>query len=180
MDFLEENFELVFVQEVIENTQSETDGAYMSAGTYPDQELMDQVGYTLVSESLELKDALQLFGGYLAGVFVQRCPKFFEHSGTIELLKTVDSVIHKEVKKLYSAAELPKFWYEQPSEDELILNYSSKPKMCFLAEGVIAAAAAVYKEDIQVSQSQCMHDGADHCTFQLSKNEFSRFGPVNL
>lgn len=52
MDFLEENFGLVFVQEVIENTQSESDGAYMSAGTYPDQEPMDQVGYTLASKSI--------------------------------------------------------------------------------------------------------------------------------
>ena len=52
-------------------------------------------------------------------------------------LKTVDGVIHVEVRKLYDDTYLPVFQYQEPAEDQLIITYYSKRKLYPFMEGLI-------------------------------------------
>jgi len=85
----------------------------------------------------------------------------------MEFLKSIESVIHKEVRKLYQNPNLPGIEREQPAEGTLILYYHSPRKLCHLADGLIMGAAEHYKAEINMFQNTCIHDGAQRCTFLI-------------
>jgi predicted hydrocarbon binding protein len=83
-------------------------------------------------------------------------------------LLTLDQVIHVEVRKLYSDAGLPEFKYQDENDNELVMLYRSPRKLCALAEGLMAGAAKHFNSDYQLKHDICMHNGDDHCRFELT------------
>ena len=73
------------------------------------------------------------------------------------------------MRKLYPGADVPVFDFEIPPgadvHDTLIMHYRSKRRLCQLAEGFIAGASEQFGEEVTVTQSSCMLDGAGECVF---------------
>ena len=100
--------------------------------------------------------------------FQQQNPQFFEgHTDLKSFLLTVDRVIHVEVRKLHPGAELPQFDYEDESDKELTMIYTSPRKLCFLAEGLIDASAKHFNTKYELDHTECMHNGADSCNLKI-------------
>ena len=140
------------------------EGIYTAGESYPDSELFLLVESISRHTGIAQESLIGAFGEFLFQQLAARYPIFVESESTLKsFLKSVDSVIHMEVKKLYDSPGLPSFTYFEPSEDQLIMKYTSPRKLCILAEGLIRGAATYYKTDISISHPVCMHKGSDHC-----------------
>lgn len=147
---------------------SSPQGVFTAGASYSDHTLYELV--TAVSDQLKqpVTQVVTTFGEYLFGGLVRRYPVFVERTEDFEtFLRSVEDVIHDEVRKLYAAPCLPSFAYESCGEQALLMSYRSPRKMCLLAEGLIRGAARHYGKQVTIAHHVCMHGGADHCELKI-------------
>jgi hypothetical protein len=167
--FVVDSFGEEVFEEVLEATELATAGPFVGPDTYPDEDLFALVGTAIGMLDISLADALYAFGTYLFDRLSAAAPMFVESSGSLrEFLLTIHSVIHVEVRKLFPGAVTPHFSYDELDGKQLAMHYSSPRKLCPLVRGLLDGAAKSFGESIEVSESACMHDGADACTFVLT------------
>lgn len=165
-EMVEEEFGLEAWDSLLQKTG--LDGQFIASETYPDEQLFALVGAAHEATGIETKELIRAFGRFMLPNFKAQNPQFFEgHDNLKSFLLTVDRVIHVEVRKLHPGAQLPEFDYEDEADDELTMFYTSPRKLCFLAEGLIDASAEHFNTKYTLDHSQCMHDGADHCTLKI-------------
>jgi hypothetical protein len=142
------------------------DGAYTSLGNYPDDEAMALVA-AICEQVGESADAvLRDFGRAALPRLVSRFPEFAAaHSTAKSFLMRLDDTIHPEVVKLYPDARPPRFRFEDPAPDVLVMHYVSERRLCAMAEGMIEASAAHFGATLALEHAECMRQGAPRCTF---------------
>ncbi len=162
-------------QAVLDDVKPESGGIYTAGASYSDQELFKLVGAISKRTGISVPDLVRSFGEFMLGKLAIAYPKFFEGLDAKEFLKSIDSVIHVEVKKLYPDAGLPTFAYEDQGDPQrLVMNYRSPRALCQLAEGLIQGAAKYYQTKIGMQHERCIHEGSDHCRFVLTFNHDER------
>lgn len=164
-----EKFGLETWDRLVNDTHPPSQGAYTSAGTYGDQELFGFVGRLSEITGASASDLVFAFGEYLLLALSKRHGRFFQGISFKDFLKSIDQVIHVEVRKLYPDAGLPTIQCEDSGkENQLTLIYNSPRKLCRLAEGLISGAAQHFKMNVQMNHSICMHQGAHACRIELT------------
>jgi hypothetical protein len=142
------------------------DGAYTSLGDYPDDEAMALVAAICARVGAPADAVLRDFGRAALPGLVARFPEFAAaHRSTKSFLLRLDDTIHPEVRKLYPHARPPRFAFEDPGPDALVMHYVSERRLCAMAEGMVEAAAAHFGEQVALVQTECMRRGAPRCTF---------------
>lgn len=145
-------------------------GTYISVETYEDVELFNIVHEVQKVLDIPLEDVIRSFGDYMFSKLAGRYPVFVEaEQDLFSFLKSIEPVIHLEVKKLYDEANLPSIDCEDAQTDSLLMNYRSPRKLCILAEGLIQGAATHYNTSIVIQHDVCMHQGSDHCELLVSR-----------
>jgi hypothetical protein len=144
------------------------DGAYTSLGNYSDDEFVKLLGALSRQSGESDREVLKWFGHRSMPFLAERYPEFFTaHKSLRSFLLSLNDVIHAEVRKLYPGSDVPVFEFETPpgaaAHDTLIIHYLSKRRLCQLAEGFIAGASDHFGEQVTVTQSSCMLDGAGEC-----------------
>jgi len=148
------------------------EGIYTSFESYPDEEIMALVVKLSEIAEIPINDLVSSFGEYLFTILASKYPIFIESEHTFfGFLISIDSVIHKEVKKLYDSPNLPTIACKEIDKSTLLMRYQSPRKLCLLAEGLIRGAAQHYNVKYQLAHEQCMHKAADHCVFRISLDE---------
>ncbi len=140
------------------------DGTYTSLGNYDDAELLSLV--RSAGEALALPDdaVLRWVGRRAMPIIVSRWPGFFSaHHTTLDFLRSLNSVIHPEVRKLYSGANCPHFGFKTREDGALLIGYNSARRLCGLAHGFIEGAADYYRERPALDHLECMHLGDPRC-----------------
>lgn len=166
-EMVEEKFGLEAWDSILD--ESNQSGIYVAAEYYPDEDLFALVAAAHKISGIPVNDLVKTFGEYMFPMFIESNPQFVKEGMSLkEFLLTVDRVIHVEVRKLHPEAVLPKFTYEDESDNELTMYYNSPRKLCFLAEGLIAGAANHFGTSYSLDHPQCMHDGAEQCTLHLT------------
>lgn len=151
---------------MLDSVKPESGGAYTSIEDFPDQELLDMIAEVSHKTGTPITELLKASGQYLFHASAFKHSVFTdEKPNLMEFLKSIESIIYKEVRRFYQNPNLLGVEWEQPTEDTLILHYHSPRKLCYLADGLIRGAAEYYKTDINMSQTTCTHDGAKRCTF---------------
>ena len=166
-DLVTDNFGLEVWDELIERTNPPSNAIYTSADVYDDGELVAYVTELSALTGTAAPDLIRAFGTYTMHRFKKIHPEFMEGHTAKSFLESVHDVIHVEVKKLHPDTILPSFTYESDADNHLRMIYSSPRKLCHLAEGLIAGAAELFDEKIEMHQSACMHEGADTCHLEL-------------
>jgi len=139
------------------------DGIYTSLGSYPDAELIALVEAASNLTGTPVRPLLHWFGLHALPRLAARYPAFFEAAPDARsFILSLNTIIHPEVRKLYSGASCPHFHFAE-TRDTLTLGYRSPRKLCDLAQGFAEAVAAHYGETVSLSQPSCMHDGAPSC-----------------
>jgi hypothetical protein len=143
-------------------------GSYTSLGNYPDSEIeaLVQAG----SEALDLppRDVLRWFGREAMPLLATHYPVFFTaHASTRSFVSSVNSIIHPEVRKLYTGAGCPHFHFEDAADGALLLGYNSPRRLCALAHGFIEGAADYFGETVRVEHPRCMHNGDTSCQLAI-------------
>lgn len=148
-------------------TAAGLDGAYTSLGSYPDEELTALVEVACAMTQAAPSEILRALGAGAMPRLRERYPAFFEAAPDMRsFIFSLNSIIHPEVRKLYSGAGCPHFHFANQGED-LIMGYDSPRKLCHLAHGFIDGAAQIYAESIIVDQPRCMHAGDASCQLRL-------------
>ena len=89
-------------------------GAYTSLGSYPDEEMMSLVGAASTALAMSPSEVLRWFGCNAMPLLAERYPAFFApHNSTRPFVKSLNSIIHPEVRKLYAGAHCPNFHFEE-------------------------------------------------------------------
>lgn len=152
LEFLENRIGETETQEIIDNADLKSNGAYSRVGFYDYQELI-QLLTGAASQTGEPAEALlQAYAEHLFGVFKRDYSVFFENTHhAIDMLKTIDDHIHVEVKKLYPDAELPKFEYEEKG-DQLHLHYESPRPLAGVALALVNACLSCFDNKQELAE----------------------------
>jgi hypothetical protein len=82
------------------------DGVYTSLGSYDDAEMQHLVSAAGDALSMPDDEVLRWFGQQAIPNMVQRWPDYFTaHQHTVPFLRSLNSVIHPEVRKLYAGTD---------------------------------------------------------------------------
>jgi hypothetical protein len=153
-----EFFELVetlfnenMVDDIIDDCDLESGGAYTTVGTYDHTELLQLVGALSKKSDIPVKDLVFKYGHHLFARFHELMPQFFEApKSAFEFLESVHDTIHVEVKKLYPQANLPSFKTTRKSNDTLIMIYESQCPFADFAHGLMVGCIDFYDENIGI------------------------------
>ena len=145
------------------------EGSYTSLGTYPDEELGRLVGAASDSLAMPSGEVLRWFGREAIPILAERYPVFFTaHTSARPFVRSVNKIIHPEVRKIYAGADVPTFDLEDGPDGALLMGYHSVRRLCALAEGFVEGAAGHYGETVDFQHLACMHRGDAKCVFRLS------------
>ena len=100
----------------------ETKEAFVGPGTYPDTDLLKLLQVAVKKAGISVEKALHAFGVYTFPKLVEKAPhsvKGFNHP--MPFLKNIHDVIHVEVKKVYSDATPPNFYFDNETDKSLSL-----------------------------------------------------------
>ncbi|KNC68650.1 heme NO-binding domain-containing protein [Pseudoalteromonas ardens] len=140
--------------------------SYVSAVSYPDEELYALANGVAEKMALPLPDVLSVFGRFLFGSLAAKHTAVLAELDTFEkLIMAIDSVIHVEVAKLYDEPNLPKIEATIVNDSEILLDYRSPRKLGFCAEGLIYGAADYFNKQIEISHNRSVTQSGEHTQF---------------
>lgn len=146
-----------------------SDGVYTSLGTYPDDQMMSLVQAAADALGMPPAAVVRWFGRQAMPHFAERYPDFFTaHSSTRSFVLALNTIIHPEVRKLYTGANCPNFDFEDAPDGTLLIGYQSPRKLCALAHGFIEGVADHYSEVAEVEHLKCMHHGDERCLMRMT------------
>ena len=162
LTFVEDNFGYELVDNIITDSQLANNGAYTAIGTYDHEDMVKLVSALSKRLNTPIPDLLKTFGKHLFFRFKALFPHFFHENQTaFDFLSSVHDYIHIEVKKLYRDAELPRFEYEKPNPNTLIMYYTSSRHFEDLAEGLIAGCIELHHEKISIKKEVIPIEGPE-------------------
>ncbi|RBP51425.1 heme NO-binding domain-containing protein [Arenicella xantha] len=139
VEFLEQHAGEDAAQQIIDQCQLASDGAYSRVGLYDYHELIQLLTESVSETGASAEEMLDGFSNHLFAVFKRDYGVFFEGIGNAaQMLMQIDNHIHVEVEKLYPDAELPRFDYRQDGAN-LILNYQSPRPLALVAKALVSA-----------------------------------------
>ena len=155
--------------ELLDTVKPSSEGIYTNGMQYEDSEIMALVAALSTKTKIDAPTLVRTFGSYLFIHLYNSSPTNLSHIDNLkDFLCIIDSVIHKEVKRVYPKAYLPTFDYSEQENGDLVMFYQSKRKLCHLSEGLIISAASHFNEEVEITQPICMHDGAEKCKLIIS------------
>ncbi len=165
-DMVESQFSADMLDEIIVECELASDGAYTSVGTYDHHELIQMVSKLSEKTNIDADDLVYAFGLHLAKQFSVLFPSFFMSATNVfDFMRSLDSHIHVEVKKLYPDADLPKFTFDDSDPRCLIMEYQSSRGFATLAHGLMKGVIDYYQESITIKKHHI--DGNCHVSFHL-------------
>ena len=170
LELVEEKFSPDMVDTIIDASDLPSQGAYTSLGTYDHNEMVQLVTHLSKETNIPVPDLIRTFGEYLFTRFSDQYPQFFEGiSHAFEFLKNLEGYIHVEVRKLYPDAELPKFEYEAPEPNCLVMIYSSNRPFGDLAEGLIRGCIKHFVKPIDLKREDLAQGEKTKIRFTLTQ-----------
>lgn len=170
LDMVEQRFSADMADDIIDDAQLPSGGAYTAVGTYPHEEMVAMVVALSRRSGIAVPDLIRSFGQHLFGRFVQAYPVFFDGvNDTFGFLAGIEDIIHAEVLKLYPDAQLPRFVVEQHDARQLVLLYQSPRHFEDLAEGLMLGCVSHFGEAIEVSRTATAAGAAEGQRFVLTR-----------
>ena len=140
------------------------DGAYTSLGSYPDADMVRLVEVAAAVLGCSGSEILRWFGRSAMPMLATRYGMFFEgHRSARDFVRSVNEIIHPEVRKLYAGAGCPQFVFADDPDGRLLIGYNSPRQLCYLAHGFVEGAADQFGETVDVEHVACMLEGSRSC-----------------
>jgi len=159
------------VDDVLDDCELSSGGAYTAVGTYDHKELIEIVSALSKRTNIPFKDLVQKYGHHLFFRFHDLMPQFFtDPKNVFSFLESIHEYVHVEVKKIYPDAVLPHFETERVSENVLIMVYKSQCPFADFAEGLMEGCINFYREDITIIAEDRNTDAEFSRVFTLTKN----------
>jgi hypothetical protein len=171
LEMVEARYSGRLVEDVIEEADIPSKGAYTAVGTYPHDEMVALVTVLSKRTGVPVPDLLKLYGEHLFGRFEVKYPQFFDEAKcSFDFLNAVQNHIHKEVKKLYADAELPSFILEVHTQDHFSMVYSSTRPLADLCEGLIVGCMKYFRETGEIRRQDLQSSPLTRVRFEIFKS----------
>ena len=171
LELVEDKFGLEIADEIIEDAELPSGGAYTSVGTYDHSEIVALVVLLSEKTQIPIETLLHVFGEHLLTRFVAMYPQFFTDVSTcFDFLDTIENRVHVDVLKLYPEAELPTFDTLSKTETAMEMVYTSNRPFSALAYGLILGSAKHYGEGIHVQMDDQSTEDKTIVHFTLTKS----------
>lgn len=168
-DFISEKFGDDKYDEIMKSCSLITKEPFVGPGTYPDEDMMQIVVKSTQVLKMEVAEFVKQLGRYTFFKLAELFPDYVTpYNHPKDFLKTVEDIIHVEVRKLYKDTQLPTFQYQEPSPNELIITYYSKRKLYALMEGLIEGVGEYFKHPIKQTHFVYQKDDKELCDFKLT------------
>ena len=171
LELVESTFGLEVVDEIIEKSELPSQGAYTSIGTYAFSEMLSLITNLSERTKMSVDELLHVYGLHFFSVIQRDYPGILAtYKGPMDLLSSVESHIHVEVRKIYPDAELPRFEIVEKKDDALTLIYYSSRSMYAFALGLMEKAFAHYDQEAKISYTKLNRQGSK-VKFVILKDE---------
>jgi hypothetical protein len=170
LSYVEEQFGLEFVDQMLDAVPVQSSGIYTTVGTYNHEELIKYIIHIHAIKELEIPVMIEAFGYYLFTKLSNQYPQLIEQfTNSLECIFHIDQTIHRNVTKIHPNAELPTMdAFFNDDKNELTLNYDSKRPFMFLAKGLIQGCIDYYGEEINVSMIDLSNGQSNKAQFILT------------
>lgn len=168
-EFVLENATMEVWNDVLDVSQVESGGVYTAGMNYNDEEIIALASSLCEALKIPLQDGLKLFGEFLFDFLLSKGPiELNDYANTPGLLVELESVIHRDVKRVHPDAYTPLFEYTPQTDSTGQLTYFSKRKLCVVAEGLLAGAAKHFGQKVELKHTECMHENFEKCKWEVS------------
>ena len=169
--FVEDQNSPEFLQEVIDASAVESHGVYASTGTYPACEMAALVKAMSHKTGHDVSTLLRVFGEHLFTRFYASMPELFAASeSAFDFLASIETHIHREVRKLYPDAELPYFEIAEHSARRFRLIYTSSRHLGDFCHGLILGCLAHFGEEATIARRTIANDPDSVIEFIIEKS----------
>ncbi|MFC3108388.1 heme NO-binding domain-containing protein [Undibacterium arcticum] len=171
MEMVEDRFSPAIADSVIESAKLPHGGAYTAVGYYAHEEIIALVVGLSKQTGIPVPDLVTAFGQHLLKRFSEIYPQMFaSHTSLFSFVASIDAEIHREVRKLYPQAQLPRFTVLEIEERVMRLAYESPRSMEALAVGLMLGAAEHFGEQVKISHTAGTVEGRPATVFHIDKN----------
>lgn len=154
LEMVEAKFSADMVDDIIDDANPASGGAYTSVGTYSHEELVDMVVALSNRTQIPVPVLVRTFGEHVFGVFARSFQQFFEGvPDALTFLSGIEDIIHAQVIKLYPDAQLPKFDCVRDG-NQLTMIYHSDRHLADLAEGLIMGCGQHFGDDLTIQRDE--------------------------
>lgn len=162
LEMVESTYGLQTVDNLIENCDLPSGGAYTSVGTYDFNEMVSLISELGKETGLTTDKLLCAFGHYLFGGLVKAHPEVVSsYKNPLGLLYGIEDHIHVHVRKLYPDAELPQFKMLSKTEDSLEMIYISSRGLYALAHGLIEKTFEHFDKKVKIDYKLLNENGTE-------------------
>jgi len=172
ISLVEEKFGLRLADELLSQPGLTDGGAYTSVGNYSHREMLTLVVGLAERTGLPVPDLCKVFGEWL---FPKLAASFDfavkPYANAFDFLRSLDGVIHVEVRKLYPDAQLPHVPVTSVSDRELVMEYRSERPFADVAEGLLRGCMAWFGERATLRREPLPPDGAHAARFTITRSE---------
>ncbi|MFM8330066.1 MAG: heme NO-binding domain-containing protein [Candidatus Methylumidiphilus sp.] len=166
LEMVETTFSQDMVDDILDDANPPSGGAYTAVGTYDHAELVAMVVALSQRTGVAVPTLIKAFGQHLFSVFSKNYRQFFEHvPDAFTFLSGIEEVIHAQVIKLYPDADLPRFECQREGE-VLYMTYYSLRHFADLAEGLILGCGIYFGENLILQRQEI---DANTTRFVISK-----------
>lgn len=154
LEMVETKFSADMVDDIIDDANPASGGAYTSVGTYSHEELVDMVVALSNRTQIPVPVLVRTFGEHVFGVFARSFQQFFEGvPDALTFLSGIEDIIHAQVIKLYPDAQLPKFDCVRDG-NQLTMIYHSDRHLADLAEGLIMGCGQHFGDNLTIQRDE--------------------------
>lgn len=162
LELVEKRFGLEMVDTILEEAELESNGVYTSIGTYNFSEMLQLLTGLKKHTGIEVDDLLLLYAEHFFEVIKRSYGQFLTRfTNPIEMLASVETHIHSEVRKIYPDAELPCFEVQEKTDDSLIMIYKSGRAMHYFGLGLMRKTFDHFNTTATIVIEKIKEDGTE-------------------
>lgn len=170
LELVETKFGLEMVDEIISASDLASGGAYTAVGTYSFSEMLALVTNLSERTNISINDLLKVYAHHFFNVIETSYQDILKmYKGPMEMISSIESHIHVEVRKIYPDAELPRFTIVEQTEEKLVLEYFSSRSMYAFAHGLMEKTFQHYQHSATIDYELLKEDGS-HVKFVILKD----------
>jgi hypothetical protein len=171
LDLVEDKFGLEMVDDIIANSQLESEGSYTAVGTYKFAEMLQLLQNLSNNTKISIDDLLLTYGEHFFSIIEDSYPGLLAiYKDPIEMLASIENHIHVEVRKIYPDAELPTFVVEHKTANSLTMIYKSSRAMHHFGLGLMNKTFEHFNSSATIVLEKIKDDGTE-VKFIINKNE---------
>ncbi len=142
---------------------------YFPVAQYPDEEMVKLATTASKMLNVPLTAVLEDFGTFVGPSLVTYYEMFVRPEWrTFDVLENASAKIHDAIHRHNPRRNPPELRTTRIDEHRMKLTYQSERKLCFVAKGIIIGLSRKFDERIEVRETQCMHNGAERCHFEIT------------